>query len=118
MIPISSAGLTDSTNGGKLFLACDDLENCSLSSTAATGEEMISQDVVTTPGQSKKVTLEFEMEPRQIELALLPDILDEMVSDLRLREDLTGWTRPELDVSLIIRNRLTDWNLPVSNTHS
>ena len=117
-IPISSAGLTDSTNGGKLFLACDDLENCSLSSTAATGEQMISQDVVTTPGQSKKVTLEFEMEPRQVELALLPDILDEMVIDLRLREDLTGWTRPELDVSLILGNTVTDWNFPAQNIPS
>ena len=118
MIPISSAGLTDSTNGGKLFLACDDIENCSLSSTAATGEEMISQDVVTTPGQSKEITLEFEMEPRQIELALLPDILDEMVIDLRLREDVTGFTRPELDISLIIGNSVTDWNFPAQNIPS
>ena len=118
IIPISSAGLTDSTTGGKLFLACDDLENCSLSSTAATGEQMISQDVVTTPGQSKKVTLEFEMEPQQKELALLPDILDEMVIDLRLREDLTGFTRPELDVSLILGNTVTDWNFPAQNIPS
>ena len=118
VIPISSAGLTDSTTGGKLFLACDDLENCTLSSTAATGEQMISQDVVTTPGQSKKVTLEFEMEPRQKELALLPDILDEMIIDLRLREDLTGWTRPELDVSLILGNTVTDWNFPAQNIPS
>ena len=118
VIPISSAGLTDSTTGGKLFLACDDIENCSLSSTAATGEQMISQDVVTTPGQSKKVTLEFEMEPRQTELALLPDTLDEMVIDLRLREDLTGWTRPELDLSLIIGNTVTDWNFPAQNIPS
>ena len=51
MTPVASAGLTDSTNGGKLFLACDDIENCTLSSTAATGEEMISQDVMATPGQ-------------------------------------------------------------------
>ena len=118
VIPTSSAGLTDSTTGGKLFLACDDLENCTLSSTAATGEQMISQDVVTTPGQSKKVTLELEMEPRQTELALLPDILDEMVIDLRLREDLTGWTRPELDVSLILGNTVTDWNFPAQNIPS
>jgi hypothetical protein len=118
VIPISSAGLTDSTTGGKLFLACDDLENCTLSSTAATGEQMISQDVVITPGQSKKVTLEFEMEPRQKELALLPDILDEMIIDLRLREDLTGWTRPELDVSLILGNTVTDWNFPAQNIPS
>ncbi|HIF91122.1 MAG TPA: hypothetical protein EYQ58_06290 [Candidatus Poseidoniales archaeon] len=118
IIPLASAGLTDSTNGGRLFLACDDIENCSLSSTAATGEEMISQDVMATPGQAKEITLEFEMEPRQKELALLPDILDEMVIDLRLREDATGWTRPELDISLIIGNSVTDWNFPAQNVPS
>ena len=117
-IPVASAGLTDDVNGGKLFLACDDLENCSLSSTAATGEEMISQDVMATPGQSKEITLEFEMEPMQKELALLPNLLDEMVIDLRLREDVSGWTRPELDISLIIGNTVTNWNFPAQNIPS
>jgi len=117
-IPIVSAGLTDSENGGKLFLACDDVDNCSLSSTAATGEDMISQDIMATPGQSKQVTLEFEMHPMQRELALLPSLLDEMVIDLRLREDVSGWTRPELDISLIIGNSVTDWNFPAQNIPS
>lgn len=112
IIPIASAGMTDAENGGTLYLICDDVENCHLASNAASGEEMVSQDIMVAPGQTKKITLEFEMEPEQIELALLPELMDQMVIDLRLREDVSGWSRPELDISLIIGNSVSDWNFP------
>ncbi len=95
------ANLNQSSDGGELFLSCIQDNECFLT-PVATGEEVISDTVFASPAQPDTVTLEFEMDPQQKELALLPSLLKSMVVDLRFTGELSGANKPELEVSLIL----------------
>jgi hypothetical protein len=107
--PLSQANLTESPDGGKLFLSCIQDDECQLTSVAS-GEEVVSNSIFASPAQPETVTLEFEMDPRQVELALLPTLLDSMILDLRFTGEVSGYNKPELDVSLILGSSVTEWN--------
>ena len=76
----------------------------------ASGEEVISNNVFASPAQTETVTLEFDMDPQQFELALLPNQLNSMELDLRFTGEFSGYNKPELEVSLILGSTVTTWN--------
>ena len=74
-VTISSASLT--VDGGSLYLSCVEDDDCLLSPTPI-GEEVVTDSVFASPAQPKTVTIEFDMNPVQKELALLPSVLLKM----------------------------------------
>ncbi len=119
-IPAVQANLTESSDGRELFLSCIQDDECFLTPVAS-GEEVISDTVFASPAQPDTITFEFEMDPQQSHLALLPSTLKSMVIDLRFTGELSGVNKPELEVSLILASSVTTWNfeaetLPSSST--
>ena len=107
MIPLpTGASLTDSENGGILYFSCDSDEDCQLTPTPI-GEEVISGSVQANPLMTESVAIEFEMSPGQTELAVLPEIIDELFIDLRVQGDAVGIYTPEMEVKLIIGTSVT-----------
>ncbi len=115
IIPPSQASLTDEVNGGTLFFSCVSDDECLLT-PVATGEETITGSVQANPVSTETVALEFDMFPEQTELALLPDVLDELVIDLRVQGDVLGLYRPQIDVRIIIGTSVTNLESDESTT--
>ena len=115
IIPPSQASLTDEANGGTLFFSCVSDDECLLT-PVATGEETITGSVQANPVSTETVALEFDMFPEQTELALLPDVLDELVIDLRVQGDVLGLYRPQIDVRIIIGTSVTNLESDESTT--
>jgi len=96
---------------GKLLLNCDSDDDCSLSNSPS-GEEVTGrQESSASPLSPKVVDLEFEMQPIQEQLTLIPAELSSMVIDLRITEDVLGWTQPDLEISLKIGPSENDWTI-------
>lgn len=108
-IPISQANLNQTEDGGQMFLSCLQDDQCSLTSVAS-GEEVISNNVFASPAQTETVTLEFDMAPQQVDLALLPTQLSSMELDLRFTGEFSGYNKPELEVALILGSTVTTWD--------
>ena len=107
MIPLpTGASLTDAENGGVLYFSCDSDEDCQLTPTPI-GEEIISGSVQANPLMTESVAIEFEMIPEQTELAVLPEVIDELFIDLRVQGDAVGIYTPEMEVKLIIGMSVT-----------
>ena len=117
IIPPSQASLTDGVNGGSLFFSCVSDDECLLT-PVATGEETITGSVQANPLSTETVALEFDMFPEQTELALLPDVLDELVIDLRVQGDVLGLYKPQIDVRIIIGTSVTNLESDESTTPS
>ncbi len=120
LMPAVQANLNQSIDGGELFLSCIQDDECFLTSVAS-GEEIISDTVFASPAQPDSITLEFEMNPQQKELALLPSILASMELDLRFTGEISGANKPELEISLILGSTVTTWDfeaeiIPVGGT--
>lgn len=115
IIPPSKASLTDEVNGGSLFFSCVSDDECLLT-PVATGEETITGDVQANPLSTETVALEFDMFPEQTELALLPDVLEELVIDLRVQGDVFGLYKPQIDVRIIIGTSVTNLESDESTT--
>ncbi|MAM35794.1 MAG: hypothetical protein CL988_01340, partial [Euryarchaeota archaeon] len=107
--PMAQANLNQSQDGGQMYLSCLQDNQCFLT-TVASGEEVISNNVFASPAQTETVTLEFDMDPQQFELALLPNQLNSMELDLRFTGEFSGYNKPELEVSLILGSTVTTWN--------
>ncbi len=107
MLPVPiSASITDAENGGVLYFSCDSDEDCQLTPTPI-GEEVITGSVQANPLMTESVAIEFEMFPEQIELAVLPDVIDELFIDLRVQGDTIGVYTPDMEVRLIIGTSVT-----------
>ena len=115
IIPPSQASLTDGVNGGSLFFSCVSDDECLLT-PVATGEETITGSVQANPLSTETVALEFDMFPEQTELALLPDVLNELVIDLRVQGDVLGLYKPQIDVRIIIGSSVTNLESDESTT--
>lgn len=115
IIPPSKASLTDEVNGGSLFFSCVSDDECLLT-PVATGEETITGSVQANPLSTETVALEFDMFPEQTELALLPDVLEELVIDLRVQGDVFGLYKPQIDVRIIIGTSVTNLESDESTT--
>ena len=122
IMPGVQANLNQSTDGGELFLSCVQDNECFLTPVAS-GEDIISNTVFASPAQPDTVTLEFEMDPQQKELALLPSTLTSLIIDLRFTGEFSGANKPELELSLIVASTVTTWNfeaevIPSASTSS
>ncbi|MGY8702104.1 MAG: hypothetical protein ACKVHH_05280 [Candidatus Poseidoniales archaeon] len=94
-----------------LNLICDSDDDCFLSN-GVLGEEMISgQENDANPLTPKVVSLEFTMQPSQNQLTLLPENLKSLVIDLEIREDLSGWSQPDLEVELKLGASENSWTI-------
>ncbi|MGA0380320.1 MAG: hypothetical protein ACO3NJ_05925 [Candidatus Poseidoniaceae archaeon] len=102
----ASGSLTDQESGGTLYFSCDSDDDCQLTPVPI-GEEIISGSVQANPLMPESVALEFDMTPTQTELAVLPDMLDELFIDLRVQGDALGVYTPEMEVKLIIGSSVT-----------
>ena len=108
-IPAVQANLSESSSGEELFLSCIQDDECFLTPVAS-GEEVISDTVFASPAQPDTISFEFDMNPQQSDLALLPSTLKSMVIDLRFTGELSGDNTPELEVSQILASTETTWN--------
>ena len=88
-IPAVQANLSESSSGEELFLSCIQDDECFLTPVAS-GEEVISDTVFASPAQPDTISFEFDMNPQQSDLALLPSTLKSMVIDLRFTGELSG----------------------------
>jgi len=111
-IPSADAEIGVGDGEGVLNLICVSDDECSLANVVS-GEETIGrQENDPSPLNPELVILEFEMSPMQEQLALIPDELRILVVDLRITEDLLGWTQPDLDVELKIGPSENAWTIP------
>src|SRR6056300_1322195 len=78
----ASAGLTSEENGGDLFLSCREDNDCVLTPTPI-GEEVVAGQSSANTFQSETVTFEFEADPPQDHVALLPERIALMEIDFR-----------------------------------
>ena len=110
--PLSSVSgnITSSDDGGLLYLSCLEDNRCELTPVPM-GEEVVGDFVQATPANPQIVVLEYEMKPTQSHLALLGEQLLEMEIDLRVNIENLGYFRPELDITLIIADSNTNWNV-------
>ena len=106
--PIGFASASLTTEQGDLFLSCTEDEVCLLTPTPI-GEEIVSDSVFASPAQPESLTFEFDLDPKQNQLALLPSSLAKFEVDFRFTGDATGAARPQLDASLILGQSVTDW---------
>jgi len=118
----ASGSLNDQESGGTLYFSCDSDDDCQLTPVPI-GEEIISGSVQANPLMPESVALEFDMTPTQTELAILPDLLDELFIDLRVQGDALGVYTPEMEVKLIIGSSITtleseDSGIPSTGTQT
>jgi hypothetical protein len=106
--PIGFASASLTTEQDDLFLSCTEDEVCLLTPTPI-GEEIVSDSVFASPAQPELLTFEFDLDPGQDQLALLPSSLAKFEVDFRFTGDATGAARPQLDASLILGQSVTDW---------
>ena len=102
----ANASLTDAETGSVLYFSCDSDDLCQLTPIPI-GEEIVTGSVQANPLFTESVAIEFDMFPEQTELAVLPDVLDELIIDLRVQGDAAGVYTPELEVKLIIGSSVT-----------
>ena len=106
-----SAELGSQDDYGELLLNCNSDNDCSLSNFPS-GEEVTGrQESSANPLNPKVVDLEFEMQPDQEQLALIPAELSSLSIDLRITEDVLGWIQPDLQVSLKIGPSENEWTI-------
>jgi hypothetical protein len=108
LVPFVSVSASLTTAQSDVYLSCVEDDECLLTPTPI-GEEVLSDTVFASPAQPRSLTFEFDMDPEQNQLALLPSVLTSMEIDFRFSGDATGAARPELDISLILGQSVTDW---------
>jgi len=107
LTPLSSAAINSDSGGGELWFSCDNPDSCMLTEFHV-GDESISQSVNSaTPISPEYFLIELPMMPSQNEIALLPDIIDELQVDLRFTDDLLGISKPDLKVTIIVAESVT-----------
>ena len=101
------AAITSEDGGGELWFSCNDIDDCSLTEFH-TGEENIQGTVNSaTPFSPESVLIELPMVPEQSQIALIPDLIEELQIDLRYQDDVIGISRPDLKVTIIIAQSTT-----------
>lgn len=101
------AAISSNEGGGELWFSCNDINDCLLTEFQI-GEESIQGTVNSaTPVTPESILIELPMSPEQSEIALIPDIIDELQIDLRYQDDVIGISRPDLQVTIIIAQSTT-----------
>ena len=92
----SQAGITSKLDGGHLFLSCQSRDDCSLTPVSM-GEGKISGQTSASPLQPEMLTFEFDADPIQTHLAILPEQLDLLVVDFRHQVETGGLVKPNIE---------------------
>lgn len=109
----ASAGLTDQEDGGELFFSCRADNDCVLTPTPV-GEEQISGQSTANTFQSETLTFEFEADPPQDHVAVLPDMLASMEVDFKHQTEAGSLFRPALEIRLILGENVNTWSFDAS----
>lgn len=113
-LPSVSAGLDESSD--EQYLSCVADDDCRLT-TIPLGEEVVSGQAQGTPFAPAEVLLEFDLHPEQDLLVLLPWTISDIEIDLRIDDDPTQLTWPDLDLRLVHGSSVTSWGMaPSSDT--
>ena len=107
-----SAGLTQ--DDGEVFLSCRADNDCVLTPTPV-GEEQVSGQSFANLVQTEVITFEFTMDPVQHHVALLPEVLDELVIDFKHQTDAGSLFRPAMELRLILGENVNDWSFEATN---
>lgn len=107
----ASAGLTGQEGGGDLYLSCRSDNDCVLTPTPV-GEEAVGGQSTATTLQPQTVVLEFDADPDQSHIALLPERIERLELDVRQQTESGGLLRPEVSVRLILGPSVNDWDFP------
>ena len=106
--PVVNAGLDSSTDGGELWFSCESADDCSLTRFQV-GEDVVSGSITqASPLSPSRVLVELPMFPEQTDLALIPDRIKELQIDLRYQDDFAGLTRPDVKVTIIVDQAITE----------
>ena len=111
---LATAGLTAADGGGELFLSCREDNDCVLTPTPV-GEEAVSGQTTATAFQPETLTFEFQADPPQQHVALLPDMLRELEIDFRHQTEAGSWFRPALEVRLVLGENVNEWAFEAQN---
>ncbi len=107
----ASADLTE--DNGDLFLSCRADNDCVLTPTPI-GEEQVSGQTFANLVQPETLTFEFEMDPSQYHIALLPENLREFQLDFKHQTESGSLFRPALEVRLILGQNVNEWSFDAS----
>ena len=77
LVPFVSVSASLTTAQSAVYLSCVEDDECLLTPTPI-GEEILSDTVFASPAQPRSLTFEFDMDPGQDQLALLPSVLTSM----------------------------------------
>ena len=111
LVPPGQAALTE--EAGVQHLSCVADGDCRLTSYPI-GEESVGGQVQGTPVSPVEVVLEFDLDPAQDLLVLLPSVLERVEVDFRLDDDPTRLTWPALDLRLVHGEGVTQWSIEPS----
>ena len=105
----ASAGLTSEENGGDLYLSCREDNDCVLTPTPI-GEEVVTGQSSANAFQSETLTFEFQADPPQHHVALLPDLMALMEIDFKHQTEAGSLFRPALNARLILGQSVNEWS--------
>ena len=94
-----------------LHFSCRSDNDCVLTPTPV-GEEFVGGQTTATSFQPETVVFEFNADPGQHHVALLPEQLTALELDVRQQTESGGLLRPEVDVRLILGPSVNEWNFP------
>ena len=106
----ASAGLTSEENGGDLYLSCREDNDCVLTPTPI-GEEVVTGQSSANAFQSETLTFEFQADPPQHHVALLPDLMALMEIDFKHQTEAGSLFRPALNARLILGQSVNEWSI-------
>ena len=103
----TSAGITE--DSGDLFLSCRADDDCVLTPTPI-GEEQVSGQTFANLVQPEVITFEFEMDPGQLHVALLPEVLEEFQLDFKHQTEAGNLFRPALELRMVFGQNVNEWS--------
>lgn len=106
-LPVTNADL--GTNHTTQYLVCSGDDNCSLNSQQVGDSVITGDERQASPISPITIDFSFPMQPPQHQIALLPELLEDMRIDLRIQEDPGGFLRPDLYVELILGPSTNNW---------
>ena len=99
-----------SMDNNSLKLVCSG-DNCSLFDDSVGDLKIENDERNANPAQPVNVELEFPMRPEQTSVSLLPTTIEELIVDFRILEDGSGFTRPDIQVDLVIGPSINSWTM-------
>ena len=110
-VPVS-ADLSEAN--GDMFLSCRADNDCVLTPTPI-GEEEVSGQTFANVVQPEVLTFEFEMDPAQNHVALLPETMKSFQLDFKHQTEAGSLFRPAVEVRLVLGQNVNEWSFEASS---